>query len=214
MLRRVRKVFGAILLLSSCLGLLGLPGDIPTWYRCVRFGGTHCPNTLRISMPTVGGSLLLNVALLLVGVFLLIPQSWWKKLPILSGRRRISGEEEDEVLWLIPPGFADQIADMQRERRGEKFRLVQDDRGIKEYTRGEIDKLSSTQREKLLQGDPEMTAWWRGKSLISSAWPLFRARGGVWISKDQLDAMKEDERLKVFEGVEGLLDWYLSGRRF
>lgn len=45
-----RKVFGAVLCLSSVAGLLGLPADIRTWYGCLG-AGTGC-ESIRAAMPS------------------------------------------------------------------------------------------------------------------------------------------------------------------
>jgi hypothetical protein len=85
----------------------------------------------------------------------------------------------------------------------------EEDHSIREYTRQEIDKLTSTQRERLFAADPEMAAWWRGKSLISGAWPLFRLRGGTWLSEDQIGQTPAEHGDTVWK-ILGLLDWYMK----
>ena len=84
---------------------------------------------------------------------------------------------------------------------------------IHEYSRQEVDKLTSTQRGKLFTADPEMAAWWRGKSLMSNTWSLFRMRGGTWISKDQIKQVPVEQRGAFWE-IQGLLDWYMEDAVF
>lgn len=78
-MRILRRIIGAILFLSSALGLLGFPSDAPTWYRCLRFGGKACPE----NMPAINvdPQKAWNVGLLLLGLTLLVPGSWWRLLP-------------------------------------------------------------------------------------------------------------------------------------
>jgi hypothetical protein len=106
---------------------------------------------------------------------------FWPRHPV--GR----GEVEDDVVYFVERSFADQLGDKHRERNAEAFALVQDDRGIRQYSRREIDALTPAQRDRLFAADPEMQAWWRGKSPRTGNWPLFRVRGGIWITKHQID---------------------------
>jgi hypothetical protein len=107
----------------------------------------------------------------------------------------------------------DMMESDQSERRIEKFSLVQDDLSIREYTRQEVDKLTPTQRERLFTADPEMAAWWRGKSPTSGNWPLFRVKGGIWIAKHQIEQTPQEHRSAIWE-IPGLLDWYMEGLEF
>jgi hypothetical protein len=130
----------------------------------------------------------------------------------VSGPQQNACSEED-IAYFIPRSTTDLLADRQRERKAEKFSLVQDNRSIREYTRQEVDKLTPTQREKLFTADPEMSVWWRGKSLTSGAWPLFRIRGGQWIAKHQIEQTPREHHSAIWE-IPGLLEWYLQGREF
>ncbi len=129
-------------------------------------------------------------------------------------RRSTTGEREEEVVYTIQRSFADQIADLHRERRSEPFLLIQHDLGTRPYTRREVDNLTPTQRERLFSADPAMPDWWRGKHLQSGAWPLFRVKGGIWISKDQINQTPAAHHREIFDGIPGLLDWYMKGREF
>lgn len=129
-------------------------------------------------------------------------------------RPKAGVETEEDVVYFIPRSIADQVADLHRERWAEKFALVQNDRGTREYSRLEVDKLTPTQRGRLFVADREMEAWWRGKSPRTGAWALFRAKGGIWISKHQVDQTPQKHHLDVFQGIPGLLDWYMNGREF
>jgi TIR domain len=117
--------------------------------------------------------------------------------------------EEDIADFLPRRTLTNLLDDRQRERRAEKFSLVRDDHSIHEYTRQEVDKLTPTQRERLFAADPEMAAWWRGKSPMSGAWPLFRLRGGTWISKDQIEQTPQEHRSALWE-IRDLLEWYVQ----
>jgi hypothetical protein len=114
---------------------------------------------------------------------------------------------EEDILGLIPYSLTNALNDQKLERESEKFSLVQDNHRIHEYSRKEVDKLTPTQREKLFTADPEMTAWWRGKSIQSNAWPLFRVQGGIWISKDQIKKVPVEQH-GAFWKIPGLLEWY------
>ena len=120
---------------------------------------------------------------------------------------------EAEIVDLIPGSLTSLLNDRKRERTAEKFSLVQDNHRIHEYTRQEVDKLTSTQREKLFTADPEMAEWWRGKSLLNNAWPLFRVRGGTWISKDQIKQVPLEQRGAFWE-IPALLEWYMRDEVF
>ena len=137
-------------------------------------------------------------------------QSLW----LMPRRRNVSGETEEDVVYLIPRPRIEQVADRRRERKGEKFRLVQEGQSIREYSRQEIDGLTSTQRQKLFAADSEMKVWWRGKSPTSGAWPLFRAKGGIWIDKHQVAQTPRDNDLDIFQGIPDLLDWFLKDSKF
>ncbi len=120
----------------------------------------------------------------------------------------------EDTVYLVRRSMADQVADLKRERKSERFSLVQDDRGIREYSRQEVDKLTATQRVRLFAADPEMEAWWRGRSPTSGAWPLFRVKGGIWLAKQQIDQTPREHHADIFEGISGLLDWYMENRLF
>jgi len=123
--------------------------------------------------------------------------------------RQQNAYSEGDIVHFMPRSTADLLNDRKRERRAEKFSLVHDDRSIHEYTRQEVDKLTPTQREKLFAADPEMASWWRGKSPISGAWPLFRLRGGTWISKDQIKQTPQEHQGALWE-IPDLLEWYMQ----
>ena len=95
----------------------------------------------------------------------------------------------------------------------DKFSLVQENHSILEYTRQQVDKLTPTQRERLFAADPEMKTWWRGKTLMTDAWPLFRVRGGTWISKDQINQVPLEQRRALWENRD-LLERYLEDEVF
>lgn len=121
---------------------------------------------------------------------------------------------DEDVVYFVRRSIADQVADIQRERRAETFSLVQGDWGIREYSLREVDKLTTTQRFKLFAADPDMETWWRGKSPTSGAWPLFRVKSGIWLAKEQIDQTPKEHHPAIFEGIRGLLDWYLKDREF
>ncbi len=73
--------------------------------------------------------------------------------------------------------------------------------------------MAPSQREKLFTAAPEMEAWWRGKSTENGAWPLFRLRGGTWLSKDQIGAISSEHREIVCK-ISGLLEWYMEDKVF
>jgi len=106
---------------------------------------------------------------------------------------------DEDVVYFVRRSIADQVADIQREQRAEKFSLVQGDWGIREYSLREVDKLTTTQR---------------GKSTTSGAWPLFRVKSGIWLAKEQIDQTPKEHHPAIFEGIRGLLDWYLKDREF
>jgi TIR domain len=120
---------------------------------------------------------------------------------------------EQNIVHSMQWSMNDMVESDQSERRVEKFSLVQDDLSMHEYTRQEVDKLTPTQRERLFTADPEMTAWWRGKSPTSGSWPLFRVRGGIWIAKHQIEQTPQEHRSAIWE-IPGLLDWYMEGLEF
>lgn len=160
-----------------------------------------------------------QVSLILGGlawIALASPQArdWLHLLWFMPRRRKVSGETEEEVVYLISRPRTEQLADRRRERKGEKFRLVQEDQSIREYSRQEIDGLTSTQRQKLFAADSEMKAWWRGKSPTSGAWPLFRAKGGIWIDKHQVAQTPRENDLDIFQGIPDLLDWFMKDSKF
>jgi len=69
----LRKVVGGVFIASSVLGLIGLPADIPTWFRCARYGGSKCPDVSTLWPLQIDGAVLFNTAFLLVGILLLWP---------------------------------------------------------------------------------------------------------------------------------------------
>jgi len=119
---------------------------------------------------------------------------------------------EDEIADFFHESISDLIASRKREREGEKFPLVHDG-SVREYSRQEVDKLTTTQRAKLFTADPEMEAWWRGK-LPNGAWPLFRLKGGIWIAKHEFDKLTEEHYAAIRRVIPGLLEWYLEEQRF
>lgn len=131
----------------------------------------------------------------------------------LESYQQNASSEEDIVHFILRCSITDLLNDRQRERSAEKFSLVRDDHSIQEYTRHEVDKLTPTQRERLFTADSEMAAWWRGKSPISGAWPLFRVRGGTWISKNQVEQTPQEHRSALWE-IPDLVKWYLQGQKF
>ena len=158
-----------------------------------------------------------QVGLILAGLgwIALATSAWPQYLRRSLSRRRLGrGETEDDVVYFIQRSFTDQIADRHRERKAEAFALVQDDRGTREYSRREIDALTPTQRERLFAADPEMPAWWRGGSPRTRDWPLFRVKGGIWIAKHQIDQTPKKYHVDIFQGIPGLLDWYMKDREF
>ncbi len=126
--------------------------------------------------------------------------------------QRSRSPADEDVVYHVPRSFADQLADREREEKAEKFPLVQDDRGIREYSRREVDALTTNQRAKLFAADPEMEAWWRGKSPASGTWPLFRVKGGIWLAKQQISQTPAEHHSALFEGIPALFDWYLKDR--
>jgi len=75
-------------------------------------------------------------------------------------------------------------------------------------------ELTPTQRDRLFAADPEMPAWWRGRSPRTRDWPLFGVKGGIWIAKHQIDQTPEKYHVDIFQGIAGLLDWYMKDREF
>lgn len=131
---------------------------------------------------------------------------------LLDGHQQRTYSEED-IVDLIPSSITNVLNDRKRERTAEKFSLVQDNYRTHEYSRQDVDKLTHTQRERLFAADPEMAAWWRGKSIPSDTWPLFRVQGGTWISKDQIKQVPLEQRGAFWE-IKGLLDWYMRDEVF
>ena len=126
------------------------------------------------------------------------------------GSRQQNAYAEEAIMNFLPRrSFTDLLDDRQRELGAEKFSLVRADDSIREYTRQEVDRLSPTQREKLFAADPEMASWWRGKSPMSGTWPLFRLRGGTWLSKDEIEQTPQEHRSALWE-IPNLLEWYVQ----
>jgi len=44
-------------------------------------------------------------------------------------------------------------------------------------------------------------------------WPLFRIRGGIWISKAQINQIPNDDRADLWK-IQALLEWYVEGLEF
>jgi hypothetical protein len=132
--------------------------------------------------------------------------------PSLSGFHK-NVFSEDEIVDFFRESIGDMVADRKREREGKKFPLVHDS-SVREYSRQEVDKLTTTQRQRLFTADSEMEAWWRGKSPTSRAWPLFRLKGGIWIAKDQIDQLTKENLITIYRIIPGLLEWYLEGKKF
>jgi hypothetical protein len=125
---------------------------------------------------------------------------------VVNDRQRNTYTDED-ILGIIPYSLSAALNDQKHERLAERFSLVQDDHRIHEYSLKAVDKLTPTQREKLFTADPEMRAWWRGKSIENGAWPLFRVKGGLWLSKDQIKQTPLEQQGALWE-IPGLLEWY------
>jgi hypothetical protein len=121
--------------------------------------------------------------------------------------------DEDDLAALIPWSITSLLNDHKLERVLDKFSLVQDNRSILEYTRQQVDKFTLTQRDRLFTADPDMKAWWRGKSTTNDTWPLFRLRGGTWISKDQIKQVPLEQRGAFWE-IKDLLYWYMEDEVF
>ena len=120
---------------------------------------------------------------------------------------------EDDIAEIFRESISDVLADRKREREGEKFSVVQAD-SIREYSRQDVDKLTTTQRERLFEADSEMPKWWRGKSPANKAWPLFRLKDGIWVAKDQFDQLTEEQYVAIGNVVPSLIEWYLQDRKF
>jgi hypothetical protein len=73
--------------------------------------------------------------------------------------------------------------------------------------------MAPSQRERLFTAAPEMKAWWRGKSIENGAWPLFRVKGGIWLSKEQIGQIPSKHGDTVWK-IPGLLEWYMEGQVF
>jgi len=131
----------------------------------------------------------------------------------VSGTQQSAHPEEDIVLCYIPRSIGAVLEDRKRERSAETFTLVQNDHSMRAYTRQEVDQLTPTQRAKLFTADSEMAAWWRGKSPISGAWPLFRVRGGTWLSKEQIEQTPQEHHSALWE-IPDLLEWYMQDLEF
>jgi hypothetical protein len=116
---------------------------------------------------------------------------------------------DEDIIGLIPYSLTNALNDRKRERIVDRFSLVQGDYSTREYTRQEIDKLTTTQRKKLFTADPEMEAWWRGRATENGTWPLFRLKGGIWLSKDQIGQTPAEHGDTVWK-IPGLLDWYME----
>jgi hypothetical protein len=78
LVRVVKIVCGLGLAVSGALFLVGLPGDIPTWYRCIRY--QQCPESFALSWPLFDDRTLWNAAVLLLGLALLLPDSLWRSI--------------------------------------------------------------------------------------------------------------------------------------
>jgi hypothetical protein len=78
----VRTVGGILLDASGLCGLLGLPQDFGTWYRCVQSVGATCPLDWSMigRLPAMDAGTGWNLLLLIVGTALLIPTASWRKL--------------------------------------------------------------------------------------------------------------------------------------
>ncbi len=62
----------------------------------------------------------------------------------------------------LEPGLAG-IALQVQDLRGERYKVVSDDGGVREWTRGEIDDLPEPQKAKLFARYPDLSDWWLGK---------------------------------------------------
>jgi len=125
--------------------------------------------------------------------------------------------DEQEILALLPYSLTSTLNDQKLERRAETFPFVQDNFSTHKYTRKDLDDMAPSQREKLFTAAPEMKDWWRGKSLENGAWPLFRVKGGLWFSKEQIapvyEQASEEQRAAIWK-IPGLNDWYVDGLVF
>jgi hypothetical protein len=130
-----------------------------------------------------------------------------------SDSRQHNTYDEQEILALIPYSLTSALNDHKLERRLETFSFVQDNLSIYKYTRQELDNMAPSQRERLFSAAPEMKAWWRGKSIENGTWPLFRVKGGIWLSKDQIGQIPSEYGDNVLK-IPALLDWYMEGLVF
>ena len=121
--------------------------------------------------------------------------------------------DEQEILALIPYSLTSALNDRKLERRLETFSFVQDNLSIHKYARQELDDMAISQRERLFIAAPEMEPWWRGKSSENGAWPLFRVKGGTWISKEQIKQVPVAQQGAFWE-IPGLLEWYMRDEVF
>jgi hypothetical protein len=129
--------------------------------------------------------------------------------PEPSGSRQQNTYDEQEILALIPYSLTNAVNDQKLERSSETFSFIQDNLSAHKYTRQELDNMAPSQRERLFTAAPEMREWWRGKSIANGAWPLFRVKGGIWLSKEQFGAISS-EYSDVIQRIPGLLDWYME----
>jgi hypothetical protein len=127
--------------------------------------------------------------------------------------RQSNTYSEEDILDFIPSSITSVLNDRKRERTAEKFSLIQDNYRTHEYSRQEIDKLAPSQRGKLFTAAPEMEAWWRGKSIADGAWPLFRLRGGTWLSVDQIAPILK-EHLDTVCKIPCLYEWFTQNFKF
>jgi hypothetical protein len=121
--------------------------------------------------------------------------------------------DEQEILALIPYSLTNAINNRKFERSSGTFSFVQDNYTTHKYTRRELDTMAPSQRERLFTAAPEMRAWWRGKSITNGAWPLFRVKGGIWLSKDQIGKIPAEHGDAAWE-IPGLLEWYMEDEVF
>jgi hypothetical protein len=124
-----------------------------------------------------------------------------------SDSRQQNTYDEQEILDLIPYSLISALNDRKLERNSETFSFVQDNLSTHKYTRQELDNMAPSQREKLFTAAPEMEAWWRGKSIENGTWPLFRVKGGLWLSKEQIKQVPLEHH-GAFWKIQGLLEWY------
>lgn len=153
--------------------------------------------------------------------------AWWFQLSLIgvglaviylsvTQRSRVTRNADGEDIF-VPRGLAAQVADYQRELygNGDAFNVVRADGGVETYTRRRVDGLSTVQRTALFERDhPEIEKWWRGLNRKSKTWDRFRLPGGIWLSRDDYDALEESKKWELHHGVPFAADWYTTAKTF